>query len=50
MSDTPIEPTPQPETEFERAQRKLATAEAAVFAAPVKSDPFEGEIKLGTNT
>lgn len=49
MSDTP-EQTPVEETEFERAQRTLADAEAALFAAPPKPNPFEGEVKIGTNT
>lgn len=38
------------QTEAEQAQRKLAAAESAVFANPPQSNPFAGEIRLGTNT
>lgn len=42
---------PEPElTETEIAQRKLADAESALFVAPPKTNPFEGQIRIGTNT
>lgn len=42
---------PEPElTEEQIARRKLADAESALFANPPQSNPFEGEIRIGTNT
>ena len=42
--------TETPETDEQRAQRKLAEIESALFVSPPQSNPFAGEITVGTST
>ena len=43
-NNTLVEPTTAEETQFERAQRKLADAESVLFAKPQNKNSLDGAI------